>query len=319
MLRLLLPLALSVQTLWALPQASSILAYDASESFPATLAPAETWEGGYALQAVTFPSPVSSLFPKNNTVWARLLLPKGQGPFGSAQGKPFPCVVALPILAGSNLWIESRFWRPLLDRGIAVLFIELPYQFHRRPPGAGSGLVFLGRSPETLRANFAQAVLDVRRALTWLSRRPDIDGRRLGVLGISLGALVGAAVYSVDPRLKDAALLLGGADLPRLLADSALTGPTLRRLNIPDSRVAVVADEIDPLLYRDRNAARPALLVNAVWDRIIPVANGVRLREAFPSARQLWVPGGHYSSLVHVPWMRWYVARYFAKSFSSPH
>jgi dienelactone hydrolase len=299
-------LLLLTQSAWALPKAPSILDYDVKETFPAAVSRISAWEGFDVVQA-TFPSRVKSLFLENNTVWTRLLLPKGPG--------PYPCVISLPILAGSNLWIESRFWKPLLDRGIAVLFVELPYQFHRRPKGTNSGAVFMGRSPETLHNNFAQAVLDVRRALTWLGTRPEVDKERLGMVGISLGALVGSATYAIDPRLKDAAFLLGGADPRRLLADSAMTGPILRRLGIKEERLEPLAKEIDPLLYKERNHLRPALLVNASWDRIVPSENGRLLHEAFPASSQIWVPGGHYSAILHMIWMPGYVARYFERAF----
>jgi len=294
------------QSAWALPKAPSILDYDVKETFPVSVSRIDAWEGFDVVQA-TFPSRVKSLFPENNIVWTRLLLPRGPG--------PFPCVISLPILAGSNLWIESRFWKPLLDRGIAVLFVELPYQFHRRPKGTVSGMVFLGRSPETLRNNFSQAILDVRRALTWLAARPEVDQERLGLVGISLGALVGSATYAIDTRLKDAAFLLGGADPKRLLAESALTGPILKRLGIKVERLDLMAKEIDPLLYKEGNLHRPALLVNASWDRIIPSENARLLHEAFPASSQIWVPGGHYSAILHMIWMPGYVARYFEQAF----
>ena len=291
----------------ALDKTPSITDYDNADRFASKVEATPDYDG-YKSFFVTFPSKIRTKFAENNTVWARLMVPPGPG--------PFPVVLSLPILAGSNTDIESRFWKPLLDRGIAVMFIELPFQFHRRPPDTPSGIVFIGRAPETLRANFAQAVLDVRRAITLLTRRKDIDPQRIGVEGVSLGALVGAAAYAVDGRLKDAALLLGAADLRHLLEDSEMTGPELRRLNISDDRMAVLSQDIEPLLYKDRNTARPGLLVNAMWDQVIPAAYGRKLHEAFPHSSQLWVPGGHYTSVVHLVWLPWYTARYFAESFS---
>lgn len=308
---LLLPpllLLLSAPAAHALPKAASILAYDPSETFASQLTPLPSGEG-YAVYQATFPSQVKTLFPANDTVWARFMVPEGPG--------PHPCVVVLPMLAGSDARVEAFFWESLLERGIAVLFVELPHQFHRRTRGARSGMVFLGRSPEVLRANFAQAVLDVRRSVTWLTRRPEVDPARIAIMGLSLGALVGSAAYAVDPRFSDAVFLLGGAGLADLLKDSALTGPILRRLAIPPERMKLLEVEIDPFLYKEANRGRPALLVNAMWDRVIPAAYGRRLHEAFPASRQVWVPFGHYSSAVHLVWMPGYAARYLQESFAS--
>ena len=67
------------QSAWALPKAPSILDYDVKETFPVSVSRIDAWEGFDVVQA-TFPSRVKSLFPENNIVWTRLLLPRGPGP-----------------------------------------------------------------------------------------------------------------------------------------------------------------------------------------------------------------------------------------------
>ena len=63
---------------------------------------------------------------------------------------------------------------------------------------------------------------------------------------------------------------------------------------------------LDPLESPERNAGKPALLVNARWDTVIPRANARKLLEAFPAAHQVWVQGGHYTAIVHLLWLpRW--------------
>ena len=169
-----------------------------------------------------------------------------------------------------------------------------------------SGQVFLARTPKRLAANFRQSVLDARRALGVLSDRPEVDRERLTLFGISLGALVGAAVYSVDPRPRFAVFLLGGADFPSLVRNGSLSGPFARKMGIkvPELKAAWVG--LDPLEYRERNAGKPALLVNVRSDTVIPRANSLLLAAAFPAARQTWLPLGHYSAILHLAWMpRW--------------
>lgn len=255
-------------------------------------------------ETVTFPSPVQSPFKINDTVWGHLSVPSGDG--------KFPCILVLPVMAAPNIWIERRFINRFVREGFAVMWLEMPYQFHRRPDPLGpSGQVFLARTGKRLAGNFRQSVLDARRALSWLAKQPGVDPKRIGLFGISLGALVGSAVYSVDPVPKYAVFLLGGADFPSLLENSSMTGPFVRKSAIsPDSLRRAFAG-IDPLDYADLNADKELLLINAKSDDVIPKENGLKLKSAFPKARQRWVSLGHYSAILHLIWLPGFVSRDF--------
>jgi dienelactone hydrolase len=251
-----------------------------------------------------FPSPVKSPWPANDTVWAHLVVPKG-----AAERRP--AVLVLPVMAAPNVWIETRFVERFARDGLVVMWLEMPTQFHRRPdPSEPSGQVFLARTPKRLAANFRQSILDARRALGVLSARPEVDSRRLAMFGVSLGALVGSVVYSVDPRPRYAVFLLGGADMPSLVIDGSLTGPFARKMGLRPEELRAAWAGLDALDYRASNADKPVLLVNARSDTVIPRANALKLAEAFPAARQVWLPFGHYTGIVHLVWLpRWISAR----------
>ena len=244
-----------------------------------------------------FPSPVKSPWPANDVVWAHLLVPR------APLAKKAPAVLVLPVMAAPNIWIETRFIHRLVRDGFVVMWLEMPTQFHRRPdPSEPSGQVFLARTPKRLAANFRQSVLDARRALGVLAARPEVDADRTALFGISLGAIVGSVVYSVDPRPRFGAFLLGGADFPSLLVNSSLSGPFARKMGLTSADLESAWANLEPAKNRG-NADKPALLVNARWDSVIPRANALKLHEAFPSSRQVWVPGGHYTSVIHLLWM----------------
>ena len=254
-----------------------------------------------------FPSPVKSPFPANDIVWGRWAVPRG------VPG-PYPAVLILPIMAAPNQWIESQFMKRLLGGGFAVLLLETPYQFHRRPrEGIPSGQVFLARTAKHLAFNFRQSVLDGKRALAWLRGNPQVLKKHIGILGVSLGALAGSSLYSVDKTPSYAVFLLGGADFPSLVEHSAMTGKFVRQWGIAESELREAFAGLDPLAYRERNRGKKALLVNASWDDVIPKENAELLREAFPSSRQIWVPLGHYSSMLHMTWLPGYVEKEFAR------
>ncbi len=260
----------------------------------------------FRVQTLTFPSRVHSLFKANNTVWAHYALPQGTG--------PFPAILVLPVMAAPNTWIEKQFIRRFNQKGFATLLLETPYQFHRRPsPSVYSGEVFLARNPKILAQNFRQAVSDSCQALSWLQNRPEIDPARIGIFGISLGSLVGSAVYSASSIPKYGVFLLGGADLPNLLFHSRMTAPFVKKMGISENELQKAWAGMDVLNYRRENKNKPALLINASWDRIIPRKNALKLKEAFPDSRQMWVPFGHYSAMIHLFWIPQYVARAFQR------
>jgi dienelactone hydrolase len=55
-------------------------------------------------------------------------------------------------------------------------------------------------------------VTDVMQAVSYLSQRPDVDARRIAVLGYSMGSFISAIAGAVDPRIR-VLVLSGGGDL----------------------------------------------------------------------------------------------------------
>ncbi len=262
----------------------------------------------FYLYELKFPTARPSRFEANNTVWGHLYLPRGV--------KNPPCVLVLPIMAAPNVWIEERFVREFVRYGYAAMWIEMPYQFHRRPdPLIPSGQVFLSRTAQGLGRNFRQSVADARRAITMLERSGLVDSERIGIFGISLGAMVGSAVYSKDERPVGAVFLLGGADFPDLVFRSGMTREFAQLAGIRPSEVRREWKGFDPLEYRESNRDKRVFLVNARRDRIIPRENAEQLLLAFPRGEQIWVPGGHYTAIAHMLWMPSYAAAKFRELF----
>jgi predicted esterase len=187
------------------------------------------------------------------------------------------------------------------------MWIEMPTQFHRRPhPSMPSGQVFLARSTGQLARNFRQSVSDARRALGVLSSRPEVDSKRVALFGISLGAIVGAVTWSVDPRPAAGVFLMGGADFPGIALNGSLSGPFVKKMGLKSEELRAAWVGLDPLDYKAANAGKKALLINVNSDTVIPRANALCLKEAFPDSRQVWLPLGHYTAILHLGWLpRW--------------
>ena len=160
----------------------------------------------YTVSKLRFPSPIETPDAENNMVHAEYFAPVG---FGLKR----PGVIVLHIL-GADFPLSRYMAARLADRGVAALFVKLPYYGERRPGGEGQRTKrFLSADIERSVNAMRQAVCDVRRAAVWLSARPDIDRMRIGVSGISLGGIVSSLAAAVDPAIREGAFLLAGGDL----------------------------------------------------------------------------------------------------------
>jgi predicted esterase len=159
----------------------------AVRSGPSTREPGTTW--------LTFRSVLGGRVP------AYLVEPKGSGPFGGV------------VFQHGRLGNRSQFLgeaRQLRAHGIASLLLDAPWA---RPHGRR---ILTGRTSDAL--TLRQTVVDERRGLDLLAARPEIDPRRLGVMGFSLGAVASAALLGVDHGIRCGVLASAGQRLAPLLA-----------------------------------------------------------------------------------------------------
>jgi len=132
-----------------------------------------------------------------------LFLPKNAKP-------PFQVVEYFPpgsaLFLPSSERIGSREFGFLVRSGRAVVFPVYKGTYERRlPPGP--------RGPNVYRDLTVQRVKDARRALDYVETRPDLDAKRVGYYGLSLGASAGILIAAIEPRLR--AVVLTGGGLPQ--------------------------------------------------------------------------------------------------------
>jgi dienelactone hydrolase len=129
---------------------------------------------------------------------------------------PTPAVILLHPLGETHPRLMTRFARYLAQRGIGGLVMALPYHMRRRPRGEGSGRRFTDPDVDRMIQAAKQSVSDVSTVVTWLGQQPAVDPHRIGVVGISLGALVAHVAMRKDERLTAGVAILGGGDLAEL-------------------------------------------------------------------------------------------------------
>ena len=133
---------------------------------------------------------------------------------------------------------------------------------------------------------FVADVVAVRRALDVLQSLPQVDGKRLGLVGWSLGARLGAVVAGVDHRLG-AVVLMSGGSTP-VSAFVAQAPASLRPL------VRRQLSAVDPLRWISQAKPGTILLQDGRQDKVVPRPALLALARAAPTGTTLkWYPAGH--------------------------
>lgn len=256
-------------------------------------------ENTHWIEKVTFPS---SMAPYWVTVY-HYVQKDGENP---------PTIIILPILGG-NYFFSKNWARYLARRGFSCLRFERT----ANPLEAEKGL---NHTEMVLR----HAIIDIRRGIDWLDQRGKVDLNRIGVAGISMGAIVAALALEVEPRINSAAILLGGADIPTILTNSKenmvvrFRESVMRTNGIGLEQFYREATQtlvpVDPLSYASGVDPKRILMINARFDKVIPSPCPEKLWNTL--GRPLWIriPTGHDSSALYLWFIRYRILRHFRKA-----
>lgn len=180
---------------------------------------------------------------------------------------------------------ECHHWSEhFLARGVATLAVD--------GPGQGESHATLPMS-----ADYEKAVSTIRE---WLSNRPAIDRRRIGVWGCSTGGYLAARCLAFDPQLS-LGVSVGGFYDARLFPDwPPPTQEAFQRLfwleNLSQTVQYVQKNvTLKPLM---RRIERPFLIVHGVRDHLVPKAEIQEMVDEAPDKAELWA----YEDGTHSVW-----------------
>lgn len=193
-------------------------------------------------------------------------------------------VPAVIYLHGSGEGRE-RFLLPAVwaaGRRAVGMTLTLPSSSAGAPPSGLTPAESLVRD----RRIFASDVIAVRRAVDLLSSLPRVDPKRIGLVGWSLGARVGAVTAGAEPRIR-ATVLMSGGSLP--VSAYVAQAPAVLRPQVRQSLT-----QIDPLRWIARARPGSVLLQDGRRDEVVPRAALVALQKAAPRGSTVrWYPAGH--------------------------
>lgn len=267
----------------------------------------------YRVFRVTYPSPIVTEYEQNNTVPADYYLPKGIKP-----GERRPAVVCLHILHG-RFELVTMVCSSLAARGVPAIMIKLPYYGEREIPG---GFSTLRRQGDLFSQGMLQGLEDIRRTVDFLESRPEVDPKRLGVTGLSLGAIVSARVAADESRFSKVVIVFGGGDLPYIIDNAKETRTIkeyLEKLSPEElEKYKEKIRQIDPLTYaeklRERAKKGNVWMFNGSVDETITPYSARKLAAAIGIEDQIrWYEGvGHYTFFDVLPDMLKQTVEFFA-------
>jgi uncharacterized protein len=178
---------------------------------------------------------------------------------------------------------RTQFLAPagwIASRGVIGLTLDSPETRSTEP--LKSGIPGLHQQRDLT----VQAIVELRRAVDLLSRRKDVDPKRIAYVGWSYGARNGALLAGIEHRIHSFDLMSGGALPPR---DYAKVAPKKYR-----KAVLQTLTQIDPLRFVAKAAPSALYLQDGKRDGTVPHRALVALANAASEPKTLrWYKTGH--------------------------
>lgn len=170
----------------------------------------------------------------------------------------------------------EREGRALARRGLVVLLLDGPW--------VAAQLLTWPTCTNQDRAEVVRSVVELRRGLDVLSRRPEVDPSRLAVAGYSYSAWTAGILAGVDRRPRAFVLESGEATMTRFLREECGTRDAYVQRMRP----------LDPVLYVGGAPVAAFLFQNATSDQYWPRAEMVALQRAARGRKTIrWYDTAH--------------------------
>lgn len=252
------------------------------------LSSAPAWKG-YGVQEFCFPSPLECTCEENSRVCGRLLTVASEGPW--AVVVPGYSTGALPPFDYG--FFQDTQAAALLQQGINVALVALPYHLERKRKGWGSGEGFFSPDLRDMVLTFRQAAADCISLVRWLQKR---SAHPVGLWGTSLGGNV-AGMAAAHMEDLAAVVLMEPLDNPgdtlRLHRGSREIRDELAKAGVSSDYLTEALAPVAPSSYRPRVPLDRILFVTPLWDRVIPFRFQNAFWEAWGRPERITSAAGH--------------------------
>ncbi len=298
----------------------NIFEYDITEDNDGFIVDVLEEHSGYDVLKLTYKSPIKTPYEENNEVVSYVYKPKKE------------CKRVIVLI--HYLFEKVRLTQRILSlyfvaHNFCAVQFTLPYHLERTPEGYSSGELFLTGDPHQNFEAYRQAVIDLRVLADFLNFR-GID--KIGIAGISIGALVLNTLMGIDPRFKAGVPIAGGGGL-HYIVGKGLKKRYVREAYIKRSKGKSEEEAfeeldrlfknylkkvwatkrveeppegeewflIDPMTYAKFNYPRKIFMINGAIDSVIPKKAVFEFREAVGNPPIEWLPTMHTTTALLLP------------------
>lgn len=130
-------------------------------------------------------------------------------------------------------------------------------------------------------------------AVEYLGARADVDSARVAIAATSFAVPFATIAASIDPRVRNLALIYGAGDLAQVLSANLDLRPAILRTALARLLLLPFAD-LEPTRYIGAVAPRPVIMVNGRDDPQMPVDAVWALYTAAGEPKEIvWLETGH--------------------------
>ena len=213
--------------------------------------------------------------------------------------------------------------RTLAKNGIASFILYLIFHTVRVPGPIKRKYPRL--TAEEWFESYQLSVTDVRQVIDWAGTRPEINQNQISVVGISFGSFVSSIAMALDERVKAGVFVVSGGNSEKITRNSLLLRWTYKHDKVEYRRnqetyaryLAEVEEKgfenvtpgknsywTDPKTFSVFLRKRPVMMLNALWDEMIPKSSTLDLWESYGKPPIKWYPATHASIWLWYPLMR---------------
>jgi fermentation-respiration switch protein FrsA (DUF1100 family) len=220
--------------------------------------------------------------------------------FAAADGQRVPALFARPLTGrptgclifergyGSSKEDAIPVWQPAARMGLSTFSLDFRLQGERSVPTKQFDEATT--DPAAMEKSLTGNVVDLRRAIDYLSSLPECRGR-IAYAGVSLGGVVGSLLAGRDQRVGAAVLMSTSPTMRNTMHTLNTIVPGIKR---DPERLARQLSRYDPIKWIPRIAPRPVMLLNGDHDPYVSLAEA---RQTQAAAREPVVTriyrGGH--------------------------
>lgn len=171
----------------------------------------------------------------------------------------------------------------LADAGFVAVSFDAREHGERRDPDARlDTFTSLRQDPAQFFRILAGSVEDSRKVIDYVGEKLNADLGRVGMMGVSMGAIITLLAATAEERLKAIVSVIGGANFQVLVRKSSLykTGLETKLLEQFARSAGELIGKYDPINNAHLFRSIPVLLLNGERDDLIPLECASSLYEA---------------------------------------